>query len=121
MNKAVNSTNARMKFAMGPAATLRGGHRGRARRGGGARGVGVAPKFHIAAERKQSETPAGAPAVDSREQLGAKAQGKRLDLDPAPAADRIMPEFVKEDYRAHHGDEGKDIPPHPIDKSQGLI
>jgi hypothetical protein len=32
-----------------------------------------------------------------------------------------MPELVEEHDRAHDGDEGEDVPTHPIDESKGLI
>ena len=43
--------------------------------------------------------PARAARVDAGKQFGAEAERKRVDLDPAPAPDEIMAEFVDEDDR----------------------
>ena len=63
---------------------------------GHAGGVLVAEEFDVAAERDGGDLPAGAVAVVEAEQLRAEADGKRQDLDAAPAGDEEMAELVEE-------------------------
>ena len=109
---AAKITIARMKLAIGPAATTaaRAGDRlvdeavllfglGHGRGGlmiGHARGVVVAEELHIAAERHRGDFPARAVAVVEADDLGAEADGKGEHADAAPARHQEMAEFVKE-------------------------
>ena len=138
MKRPVKSTSARMKLAIGPAATiaarLRSGWPGqrpraicresvaerrrvrRARRVRRRRGISRIRRAGNSARRQRVPEP-----IDPGEQFGAKAERKGLDLHPAPAADEVMAELVKEHDRAHDRDEGQDIPTHPVDPADDLF
>ena len=105
----------RTKFASGPATTTAAraghalmheadlafgfGHGGGRGVIGHARGILVAEKFHIAAERNSADLPARIVAVVESEQLGPEADGKGHDFDATPAGHDEMAELVeKHDY-----------------------
>src|SRR6185437_15536832 len=75
-----------------------------------ARGVGVAVKLHVAAERKRANPPARAARIHPGEQLGTESERESVDFDATPSADQIVAELVDRDDEAEDDDEGDDVP-----------
>ena len=119
---------ARMKLAIGPAATMaaRRAHRlmeeavallrlGHARDRGlvrHARGVVIAKKFHIAAERNGRKLPAGAMAVVEADDLRTETHRKSQHPHAAPARDQEMAKLMEEDDDAQ-SEQKRDDPAGP--------
>ena len=114
-------TMARMKLAIGPAATIAARFQtgwaakvtarspgaicdGR-RRGLRAGGVGVAMELDVAAERDGGEPPARAVPVREADDLGPEPEREGVDLHAAPAADEEMAELVEEHHDGQHEEE----------------
>ena len=79
----------------------------------GARDIGVAVEFHVAAKRQRSDPPARAVRIDARGEFGAEAERERVDFDPAPARHQIVTEFVEEHDRAQNGEKRDQRPSQP--------
>src|SRR3982750_3475273 len=116
---------ARMKLAIGPAATIA------ARWGTGlkkkvagaprlrhladgvgvrhARGVLVAEELHVAAERNRRDLPARAVAIVKAEQLGPKSDREGEHAHAAPSRDQKVPELVKENDDRQNEQERNDV------------
>ena len=112
MKTPAKMTIARMKFAIGPAATTaaRGptglwtklscllglAHGGGGLMVGHARRIVVAEEFHIAAERNRGDFPARAVAVVEADDFGPETDRKHQHLDAAPARHQEMAKLMKE-------------------------
>src|SRR5687767_14271572 len=72
---------------------------------GRARGIHVADKADIAAQRQPADLPARASAVGPPCDLAPEADREGLRADAEPAADEVMAELVEEDERPDRADE----------------
>ena len=121
-----------MKLAIGPAATtaarLRhrlmeeaGGARSRScwprRLVGHARGIVVAEKLHIAAERDGRKLPAGAMAIVEADDFGTETHRKSEHPHAAPARDEEMAELVEEDDNGQAEQKRNDLAGDPAPQS----
>ena len=116
---------ARMKFAIGPAATTaaRGptglwmkltafslvGHAGGGLMIGHARRILVAEEFHIAAERDRGDFPARAVAVVEADDFGPETDRKRQHFDAAPASHQKMAKLMKKHDNCQDKQEGNQV------------
>ena len=119
---------ARMKLAIGPAATMaaRRAHRlmeeavaalglGHAGDGGlvrHARGIVIAEKLHVAAERNRRKLPAGAVAIVEADNFRAETHRKSEHPHAAPARDQEVAELMEEDDDAQ-SEQKRDDPAGP--------
>ena len=71
--------------------------------------VRIAHKFHVPAERQQTEFPPRAVTIVNPEELRAKSDGENLYAYVVGSGDQIMSKLVEENHRSDHRKERPNI------------